>query len=129
MVQSHFNVLKEAIGTDITIEMYRKAWTKVYTKVQKPISKTLRRILHASTGPIYNTISMLLAIDWDPIFPDLWKHKGETYVYDSKASIKLITKYVIDTLNDLGMHSVEHHYCGKGSAAGISIDHSLSLHS
>ena len=49
-------------------------------------------------------------------------------MYDSKASIKLFSKRVVDTLNDLGMHSVEHHYCGKGAAAGICIEHTLAVH-
>ena len=100
LVQSHFNVMKSIINDGITIETYRKAWTTVYAKVQAKHKQDSRKILQASTGPIYNTISMLLAIDWDPIFPDLWKHKGESYVYDSKTSVKVFSKYVVDSLNE-----------------------------
>ena len=58
LVQSHFNVMKDILADGISIELYRKAWTKVYTKVQAKHKQDSRKILQASTGPIYNTISV-----------------------------------------------------------------------
>ena len=65
---------------------------------------------------------------YDPILPDLWKHIYDSYVYDKRASVKPISKYVVDTLNQIGIECVEHHFSGKGAGAGISIDHSFSVH-
>ena len=95
LVQSHFSTMEAIVPKDISIEQYRKAWTKVYTKVQQiRAKKDARHILGASTGPIYNTISLLLAIGWDPLLPDLWKHEGCSYVCDANTSVVLISRIV-----------------------------------
>ena len=126
MVKSHFSVLDSILDSHISMIDFRKAWSAIYAKVAKHIS-TNKKALHKSTGPIYNTICMLLAIGWDPVYPDLWKHEGQTYVYNNRAPVSLICKYVVDTINQLGCTTVEEHYCGKGAGEGLSLDHSLSV--
>ena len=127
LIQSHFQVYSTIVPDRITAMQYRRAWSTIYSAVQSKFSQG-GQVLAQSTGPVFNLIYLLRSVGWDPVLPDLWNHEGDTYVYSPNTSTKLITKAVIDSLNHLGLQSLDASFCGLGSIGGICYHTTLAYH-